>query len=273
MNKYTIVINDGLKRYKVSKIVFYGDGGFSVLSPYHTAKKGYLGKLIIDHEEINKHIINVKVEDNVEYSAEDRVKLSVHPDGFVQFSGENPQKIISGKEKETGEPKGLGLFTNPLSHPIESGPTFGLMVWGMDEFVEFISPKKGEKVIEFNMEDIHNRDCSTTDFNAYLIEGFVFKNKERKQIQIVNNNHVINKYSPNYREERNEKFSYRVVNLAHEKYVVTLLVSRIIMDFDEKSGFSLNSPQQIKDGKNIGLFCLYPSSIIPRDTSNSLDYK
>ncbi|NFO86651.1 hypothetical protein FDC58_03755 [Clostridium botulinum] len=121
--------------------------------------------------------------------------------------------------------------------------------------------------------DIYNRNCSTTDFNAYLIEVFVFKDKERKQVEIVNNNHVINKYDPNYREEKNKIFSYRVVNLANEKYVVTLLVSSITMNFDAKSEFSLNSPQQTKCGKNIGLFCVYPSTLIPRNSSNSLDYK
>jgi len=44
LEKYTIIINDGSKKYKVSKIVFYGDGGFAVLSPYHVERKGYLGK-------------------------------------------------------------------------------------------------------------------------------------------------------------------------------------------------------------------------------------
>jgi hypothetical protein len=29
LKKYTIVLNDGSKKYKVSKIVFYDDGGFA----------------------------------------------------------------------------------------------------------------------------------------------------------------------------------------------------------------------------------------------------
>jgi hypothetical protein len=273
LRKYTIVINDGSKKYKISKIVFYGDSGFALLSPYHVARKGYLGKFTIDQSKAYKHKFFISVDEIVEFCADDRVKLSIHPDGFVQFSGENPQKIISGRNQENGEPKGLGLFTNPLVRPITSGPTFGLLVWGINDYVEFTNPKKDEQVIEFNAEDIYNRNCTSTDFNAYLIEGFIFKEKERKNIQVKDGNHVIVKLSPNYREERNKIFSYRVANLAHENYLVVLLVSRVKMEFKGESGFSFNSPQQVKDGKHIGMFCVYPSSMAPRNPDNSLDYK
>jgi hypothetical protein len=50
------------------------------------------------------------------------LKLSHHPDGFVQFSGEG---IISGKD-ENGRIRGIGLYSWPLVQPT-LGPSFSLV--------------------------------------------------------------------------------------------------------------------------------------------------
>jgi len=59
LERYTIVINEGSKKYKVSKIVFYGGGtGFAVLSPCHVSRKGYLGKFTIDQANTASFLIS-----------------------------------------------------------------------------------------------------------------------------------------------------------------------------------------------------------------------
>src|SRR2546423_12523824 len=52
---------------------------------------------------------------------ERRLKISHHPDGFLQFSG---QGIRSGRD-ENGNPKGLGTHSFPLNLPT-LGPSFGI---------------------------------------------------------------------------------------------------------------------------------------------------
>jgi hypothetical protein len=115
---------------KVVQILPYKEGGFAVLTPYHTAGRGYLMKHPVDYATREMQIARADLV--TEYSAEDRVKLSIHPDGFVQFSGQDQGKIESGRDPETGEPKGLAIFTRhpPISEPIETGPTFGVACWG-----------------------------------------------------------------------------------------------------------------------------------------------
>jgi hypothetical protein len=54
----------------------------------------------------------VPADELVSFTVEDRAKLSYHTDGFVQFSSENPGRIISGRDPSTGEPKGPGGLAN-----------------------------------------------------------------------------------------------------------------------------------------------------------------
>lgn len=82
--------------------------------------------------------------------------MSFHPDGFVQFSGENAARILSGRDTG-GEPKGLGVMFNPLFNPIRSGPTFGVSAWGLEEFDE-LEPSR-DHVITFSQEEMYFRGC------------------------------------------------------------------------------------------------------------------
>lgn len=64
------------------------------------------------------------------------LKLSHHPDGFVQFSGTG---ITSGRD-DSGQPKGVGLVSWPLSDPVQ-GPSFGLVIFGIQHY----APAAGQK--------------------------------------------------------------------------------------------------------------------------------
>jgi hypothetical protein len=124
-NPTTVAVRDALGvNRKIAKIIHHSEGGFAVMVPYHKARSGTLLKIPLDYD--LKGASWVPFGECVGYSANDRVKLSFHPDGFVQFSGENPSKILSGRDPDTGQPRGLGLMSNPLSHPVRSGPTFGI---------------------------------------------------------------------------------------------------------------------------------------------------
>ena len=102
----------------------------------------------------------------VHYTAEDRVKLSHHWDGFVQFSGESPGKIISGRNALTGAPKGLGLMSAPIRRPIVTGPTSGLLVWGLDDYAEH---RPTARDIVFNQDEIYYRNCTPAEWSDYLL--------------------------------------------------------------------------------------------------------
>ena len=88
------------------------------------------------------------------FTTENRAKLSYHADGFAQFSSENPGTIISGRDPNTGEPKGLGIMARPFSNPGTSGPSVGISVWGLEDFEE---ADQEEKLIVFEPSDFYYR--------------------------------------------------------------------------------------------------------------------
>jgi len=179
------------KLRKITKIIPYPDGGFAVLVPYHSARNGYLFKTNIPDPAPGKILVLQRTQEGFEYklnisertvqigqpsesdrySADDRVKLSFHPDGFVQFSGENPGKILSGRD-EAGEPKGLGLMTRkPMDNPIASGPTFAIVFWGVSEFEELNNADPD--VIKIALSELYYRKCTPQTANGIVIEGFI----------------------------------------------------------------------------------------------------
>jgi hypothetical protein len=127
--KYTIVYEKDGNRYKLCKLFFGRDGSYYVTSPYHPARGAMLFKATVNYALPEMDIF---VEEAVDAAAEDdekRIKLSHHPDGFLQFSGEG---IVSGKDAE-GNIRGIGVMSWPLDRPAR-GPAFGLTMYGLERF-------------------------------------------------------------------------------------------------------------------------------------------
>ncbi|TGD88565.1 hypothetical protein BayCH28_12705 [Mycolicibacterium sp. CH28] len=166
---WRVVIQEGNDARAICKIQALSDGGYSVIAPYHSAKEGWLTRQEVDYRQTHMEISFSDVE---HFDASDRVKLSHHWDGFVQFSGENPQKIRSGRDPLTGQPKGLAIMSAPIWRPITSGPTFGATMWGLEEFKAVTEPRESDVI--FGPDQLYYRECTPTSCNAYLIEGWVF---------------------------------------------------------------------------------------------------
>jgi hypothetical protein len=282
MVKSVLVLSENGIRYKVSKLIFYGeDSGFGILAPYHAAKEGYLLKYTAQRNKLYGKYedgYTIKSSDTVPYTATDRVKLSIHSDGFVQFSGENPGRIISGKDPITGDAKGLGLFSSPLSKPIISGPTFVLTIWGLYDFTVIEKAKSGEIVTEFSEKDYIYRETDAAKWNAYQIEGFVFPlHFSLFAFQNDSDDMILNFKHPEFQHEYGNTITFRMLPFYSTKYqyILALLVSRATIDIanDSPSGFILSPPTQIRQDLVTGLQAFYPN-INPLDnTSQSLDYK
>jgi hypothetical protein len=117
---YTIAYDDDVgRRVDLCRIAFGGDGSYYVTAPYHPADRAVAGLYTVNYAKENL----IAVEDGIELAVLDddqqRLKISHHPDGFLQFSGEG---IVSGRDDQ-GRPKGLGIFSWPLPRPT-SGPSF-----------------------------------------------------------------------------------------------------------------------------------------------------
>jgi hypothetical protein len=244
------------KARKITKVVPYSSGGFALLMPYHREKRGMLMKAQVDYNVVGPY--RVGPDEHVDYDASDRVKLSYHGDGFVQFSGENPSKIISGRDLATGAAKGLGLVTNPISNPIRTGPTFGVTAWGLDDFD--IAENVGPSDIVFENDDLYYRGCDPDSANAYMIEAFVFPNRFWAGVRSRRmGGWAISLSHPNF-EATDAVLEWRVVPLPGQPAFIGVCANRGHVIFSSASGFMMHGPgQRFPDGKGIVLQAVYPA--------------
>jgi hypothetical protein len=75
----------------------------------------------------------------------DQLKLSHHPDGFCQFSGNG---VCSGLNAD-GSPKGIGVQARALSH-VSDGPTFILTVNAVEKFKPHDEPQESDLVFDYD---------------------------------------------------------------------------------------------------------------------------
>jgi hypothetical protein len=128
--KFTVAFEIDGTAYKLCKVFFGRDGSYYVTSPYHPAERAVLFKATVDYtqDEMDMHLAHA-LDVGVLDDDDGRLKLSHHPDGFVQFSGKG---IVSGKD-DTGKILGIGVGSWPLTAPT-CGPAFGVTIVGVSEY-------------------------------------------------------------------------------------------------------------------------------------------
>ena len=261
---------DGVVR-KITKLIPYGDGGFAVHVPYHKAQIGWLLKMPVDYKVMGETV--TPISECTEYSATDRVKLSYHPSGFVQFSGEMPGKIISGLDPITGEPKGLGIITNPLSSPIRTGPTFGITAWGLSDFESLA--KQSDDALIFPAEEMYFRGCSPGTQNGVCIEGFVFPPRYWAGVRGESSKWKMSICFIGF-EASGAVLELKIIRLQASDVFIGVLASHVRVSFKDASGFTLNGPSESKTGsiKN-ALLAIYPGTMRERlqELAKSLNYQ
>jgi hypothetical protein len=259
----------GKPAVKVTKIVPYAKGGFSVLTPYHNERQGWVAKLPVNYRQFGE--ILIPRAEVVGYSVNDRVKLSYHPDGFAQFSGEAGGKVISGRDPDTGEPKGIGLLTNPLQIPIWSGPTFGVTLWGLQDFEELES--KETDALIFDEEDLYYRRCTPETANAWMVEAFVFPLRMWGAVRKRGDRYVLVEHFDGF-EGYGATLELYVIPLPNQPVFLGVYASRTEVGFDAPSGWTLNGPgYRDQTGRGRVLMACYPRlPMMEEDKAGSMDY-
>jgi hypothetical protein len=119
---YTVAYSDDRGTVDLCKILFGGDGSYYLTAPYHPAERAIAAKLAVNYAEGASSVDLSNAEEVAALDDDERrLKVSHHPDGFLQFSGSG---VRSGLD-EYGEPKGIGVFSWPLTNPT-FGPAFQL---------------------------------------------------------------------------------------------------------------------------------------------------
>lgn len=162
--KHTVLVERAGTLHKLCKLIYGRDGTYMVTCPYHPEKRALLLKSTINYD-VNRDFIpfDAALELAVLQDDERRLKLSHHPDGFLQFSGDG---VVSGRD-ENGQPKGIGIQSWPLTMPV-SGPSFAFVFRGVEAFEAAL--KEGPNSIVFRTGDQPPPDSSRDD--GLALEGF-----------------------------------------------------------------------------------------------------
>jgi len=244
---------------KITKIVPYKqDRGFAAMVPYHTAKQGLLLKhsLRYDHP-----IGRVPLQTAIPFTATDRVKLSIHLDGFVQFSGEDTKRILSGRDPETGEPKGIGLVFDHSIDDIRSGPLFGITIWGTDHFAH--QKKPNGSCLEFCSDDVYSDRpllCCGEQV-AYVLEFFIFPNSIlRYERRSGPRGDFVRLLLPRSDTLLIYRHDLRIIDLPGQDHFLGCLVSRISVTERSPSGYQMSGPSFAPAGSDdfVTIRAFYP---------------
>lgn len=268
--KWTVAIRPGAGETlrKITKIIGLNGDGFSVVAPYHRARSGYLFKHLMDLRTRGERTI--RDDECVGFTAEDRVKLTYHLDGFAQFSSENRGKIISGRDAKTGEPKGLGLLARSLLTPSTSGSSASLTVWGIEEFD---TAEEDEQLIIFEPSEFYYRNSTPEDANAWHLRIFAFAVGTVPPLRFEGNQAVMQfLLSPGDAGVPGSIVSLKTIHLKEEQLYLGLSVERFVVKFPAKSGWMLHGPgnyTQYQSG--YVLQAVYPRFNTPPKGTGSLD--
>ncbi|MFA6422212.1 MAG: hypothetical protein WCV92_02340 [Candidatus Buchananbacteria bacterium] len=239
--KKTIVcIEEKGRIYKVISAKAGSDGSINILFPYCKEKKAY----IYQHTHIYKpgfqrlELRQIKKEYIVDIDS----KVSVHKSGFVQLSGEG---ILSGFNKYTGKPRGIGIFTNPLKFPIASGPTIGFQCWGIENgFQELKNRKKDVQYIILKKDDFYNRNDYNKDANSYTLELWIFPKQANNFVYEYGQEPYIDHIIGNYVPLPGAKFTHPVMDIKGFNSVLAVFPITNWCQYADESehGYILGSP-------------------------------
>lgn len=269
--KTTVVLDEPIGKRRIFKILPISDGGLSVTVPYHNARAGCMLKMPLT--ETQTGAFNVDAGAMVNFSASDHVKLSYHSDGFVQFSSERHGSILSGRNRESGEPRGLGLISHPLSEPIQTGPSIGCSIWGLSDF-SFWKPRKGEAALQFSIPTDYYDEPETqheAGFGAasdgYAFSIFVFPtNVLENAVGPVATEDELDMKLPMNIYHRDAFFRVKLAYMS-ESVVAGVIAKPQKFYFHCASGFQLSGPG---DGKH-NMSAIYPA--VQLKDPISLDYR
>jgi len=253
---------------KVLRIMASRDGSYSIWSPYHPAATGLLYK-----GRLSPIVASIPYAVPAEISEQHRVdvpvKLSLHASGFVQFSAVGRSKVRSGRSRFL-VPKGLGIQSQDILNPIETGPTWMATFFELSECQRVDGTEKAP-IIQFGDQDFFERDDHDLEGrHVYMVEGFVLPANLRREARFGGSGWVINREYSTIRPDW--VMDFRVVELPTSVAFLGIVVSLLHGPRDLHRGYMLGGPKDIVTGHTLQGFFPLPDPVDPDRNLPSLEY-
>ncbi len=252
-----ICIQKGGEIYKVLSIQSSLDGSLYVFFNYCSEKNAYIvrnergkgagGRVIEPHQVTHEYVLDKSA------------KLTLHKNGLAQFSGKD---ITSGIDQQTAKAKGIGVFSNPLDKPIQSGPTFGLVCWGLESgFQKLVNRKKGVQyiILDDTKDFLERHIFPNKKLNCYILEFFIFPRTANEYIYEYRDNPYIDHIIPNYIHDRGARFAHPVVDIKNFEGVIAMFPCTSWSGFpdDDKFGFVVGGPGGYDSLERKGMYYIF----------------
>ncbi len=184
--RITLAIELGGEVIKLMKFWWGTDGSYYFSCPYIPGGRVLLFKTTVNY---NKQEQESSFDEALELALlendERRLKVSHHPDGFLQFSGEG---VRSGRDTE-GQPKGIGTTSWRVDRPTR-GPSFGMSVFGLHAFARLKQPRSDNLV--FREEEV----SLPPGWTSLHIEGYILPSLWARFVRRERSRSVINLSHP-----------------------------------------------------------------------------
>lgn len=246
-NRTYICIEKENKIYKIlSLLASKKDGSVSVFFNYCKEKEAFIFRHKRAHHKPGVHHIDkskITDEFSIEFDVDKNAKLSLHQSGFVQLSGNG---ILSGIDSVSGKPKGVGVFSSPLSAPVSSGPTFGSVCWGIEKGFELLEKQdpKAQYLILKESDFTKRYINENRNLNSYVLEFFIFPKEANNYIYDHEGKPYINHAMPNYFHDPGALIAHPVLDIKFFEGVIAVFPVVQWTGLAEKCecGYSLASP-------------------------------
>lgn len=267
-----VCIKEDDKIYKVISVkIDREDESIYVFFPYYKEKQAFIFQHKHKYKSGRQKIKKSQI--TKEFIVDKTAKLSIHKNGFVQLSGNG---ILSGIYEETGNPKGVGVFSSPLDNPVSSGPTFCFQCWGLSDGFELLTQRKKDIqyiILDKNKDDfVERKNVKDKKSNTYILEFFIFPKEANQFVCDYEGEPFIDHIMYNYIPAPGAIFAHPVLDLKNFSGVICVFPALVWSQFaqDNNSGYILGSPggsDCLHDKSMTGnVFCL----ICPRKISYSL---
>lgn len=242
-------VYDGVERL-VARVTGLNDG-LSIFVPYHPATQGLLLKSPLDY---SKKMNLVPMSEMETRTVSDKIKLSMHMTGFVQFSTLN-KPIISGFNRELNQIKGVGLRA-PANVQVATGPLCSVTVYDPSDFRENF----GKLTEKFEQSDLwHNPLIPSHGSSTFHFEFFMFPNSLLPYTLPDDNNRRTFKSELPFNGRFAFQFHLRVIEIPYMPFFLGLIVTHHPDVESTPSGFTFGGPGCFdENGQAFGIIALYP---------------
>jgi len=178
-----------------------------------------------------------------------------------EFSNGRPGRISASKDIVSGEAKGLGLFSAPLSRSIFSGPSVGIIAYGIDQFE---MAEEQSEIIVFEPSDFYYRNCTSETANSWTLAIYAFPRGVVPPIRIKHKRSIVVATLEPLNGPMGAVLELVTISLPEEKMFLGLCVNCFNQRHKADSGWLFSGPGDwTRDRRGHVLMGIYPLTEIP----------